>query len=191
MAYIHPTAKVHPTAIIHDNVTIGPLAVIEAYSVIGSEAEHKSYFDKARMPVHISRGVRIREYVTVNAGTVRPTIVEKYAILLRGCHVGHDAIIGVNAILSCNVLVGGHSIIGDWANLGLGSIVKQKLAIGAGVMLGMGSVATKHLEPWKVYVGSPAKYMKLNITGKERAKRQMHHMQEDIKVWEEQCKHML
>jgi UDP-N-acetylglucosamine acyltransferase len=84
--------------------------------------------------------------------------------MLRGSHVGHDCLIGDKTTLSCNVLIGGHSIVQEDVNFGLGAICHQFSVIGGGSMIGMGAIITKssNVTPFGVYVGNPAKYLKLN-----------------------------
>jgi UDP-N-acetylglucosamine acyltransferase len=161
---------IHPTAIIHANVEIGEGTIVEAYAVIGSPAEHRDYMREAPGRVVIGKNCIIREYVTINAGTVGPTVVGDDCTLLRGSHVGHDAVLGNKVTLSCNALVGGHSYVMDFSNIGLGAVIRQKLVVGPGVMLGMNACATKNLEPWGTYAGVPAKLMGQNTVGIERSK---------------------
>lgn len=46
------------------------------------------------------------------------------------------------------------------AILGTNTIVNPGVTVGEGVSTGSGTVVTKDLEPWKIYVGVPAKKMK-------------------------------
>jgi UDP-N-acetylglucosamine acyltransferase len=155
-------SRIHPTAIIYPNVTLGKNVTIEAYAVIGSPAEHRDYFFDTSGKVIIGDNCIIREYVTVNAGTHGPTVVGDNCTLLRGSHVGHDAILEDNVTLSCNAMIGGHARIMKYANIGLGATVKQRLVVGPGVMLGMNAAATMNLLPFVTYVGVPAKPLKQN-----------------------------
>lgn len=172
---IHSTAKIGPDVQLGKGVEIGPYSVIGGYTIIGDEtkisshvvigtnAEHRKFFDQ-KGHVEIGKNCRIREFVTVNAGTQSRTVIEKNCILLRGSHVGHDSHIEENVTLSCNVLVGGESHVMKHANLGLGAILHQFSLIGSWSMLGMGTVVTKHSNicPARVYVGSPAYNIKMN-----------------------------
>jgi UDP-N-acetylglucosamine acyltransferase len=180
--------KIHPTAIIHENVELGEGCVVEAYVVLGSEAEHKAYFGKPKKRVVIGKNCVIREYVTVNSGTERDTVIGDNCTLLRGSHVAHDCIVGNDVTLSCNSILGGHSEVMDHANLGLGSVVRQRLVVGTGVMLGMNAVATRNLKPWCVYMGVPAKLFKQNIVGLTRAKISEHEAHRHILEYKERCK---
>jgi UDP-N-acetylglucosamine acyltransferase len=111
-----------------------------------------------------------REFITVNAGTLKPTTLGSNIVLLRNSHVGHDSTLEDKVNLSCNVLIGGHSYIMEGANFGLGSICHQFSTIGAYSMIGMGSVVTKKsiIQPGKIYVGVPCDYLKDNTIGLDR-----------------------
>jgi len=179
---IYKDNNIHPTAIIGKDVVlgkgnkIGAYCVItgkteignnntfESFCVIGSEPEHKAYFGKPNKGVCIGDDNIIREYVTINAGCERTTQLTNNCIMLRGSHLGHDAIVESNVTISCNVLVGGHSVIGQFSNLGLGAILHQFSKIGCYSMIGMGTIVTKksNIQCFGTYVGNPAKYIKEN-----------------------------
>lgn len=181
--YIHKTAIIHPTAIIGDNNYIGPYCVIGAKSIIGSHnhftsqvsidspPEYKEYIGTG-LGVVIGDRNNFREFITINSGVNAPTLIGNDGYFMRGSHFGHDAEVGDKVTLSCNSIVGGHTIISSYANLGLGAITHQKLVIGPGCMLGAGAVAVKGQEyiPWTIFVGVPAKALKPNDLGRERAR---------------------
>jgi UDP-N-acetylglucosamine acyltransferase len=179
---------IHPTAIIGENVTlgennyIGPYCYItgdtiigdnnrfEAYCSIGTSPEHRDYFTNSAFNVIIGNNNIVREFVTINAGTIRNTILKNNTIILRNSHIGHDSIIENKVNLSCNVLIGGHSYIMEGVNMGLGSICHQFKIIGAYSMIGMGTIVTKNskIEPGNIYIGSPSRFLKENTIGLER-----------------------
>jgi len=182
--YIHPTAiigdyvqigkdnYIGPYCVIYNNTIIGDGNRFEAHSVIGSIPEHKDYFiSGTSYGVHIGNNNTIREFTTINSGTVQDTIIGNNNIILRGSHVGHDVIIENNVTISCNVLLGGHSYVMEGANMALGSICHQYSVIGAYAMIGMGGIVTKStkVEPGLIYVGNPIKFLKENKIGLERA----------------------
>lgn len=159
MNYIHETAVIYPNVILGDNVYIG------ANCIIGAPAEDKSHWGKEGKGVIIGDGVIINGNVTIDAGTVRPTSIENSAFIMKGVHIGHDAIIRQGSTLSPHVLIGGHSVVGANTNMGMGSIVHQRCEVPHGCMIGMGSIITKSskLEPNNCYVGAPVKYLRSNI----------------------------
>lgn len=180
--------KIHPLAFIDENVKLGNNNIIgpycyltgnteigdnnifQSHCVIGTPAEHRDYMRDKPGKTIIGNNNIFREFTTVHAGSSDETLLLNDIVMLRGSHVGHDSYIGNKVNLSCNTLIGGHSHIMNGANFGLGSICHQFSIIGAYSMIGMGSVITKtsRIEPGKIYVGSPAKFLKENSIGLKR-----------------------
>jgi UDP-N-acetylglucosamine acyltransferase len=174
--------NIHPTSIIGSDVKlgagnyIGPYCVIsgntvigdnnrfEAYCSIGSPAETIGYFDRYDCETIIGNNNIFREFVTINQGSTKQTIIGNKVIILRGSHVGHDSVIEDKVVIACNVILGGYSYVMEGCNLGLGTITHQFSKIGAYCMLGMGTVVTKttNILPGGVYIGSPARRIKQN-----------------------------
>lgn len=174
MDLIHPDATVHPSAYIGPYVLIGPKVTIrahvriEGFASIGTAAEIRGRMSDPPGLVEIERGVVIREYCTVNGGTGSTwTKVGVDSIMLRGSHVGHDAVIEEGVTLSCNVMVGGGACVMNGANCGLGSLIHQGCVVGSYAMLGMGCVVTKKstITPGNTYVGMPARLLGINRRG--------------------------
>ena len=181
--YIHPTSIVHPSVKLGKNNHIGPYCHIyacveigdgnhfEGYSSIGSPAEKEGFL---RLPpakhTHIGDNNTIREFVTINAGSRRPTAMGDNCLMLRGSHLSHDSVLEDNVTISCNVMIGGESHIMTGTNIGLSAVLHQFSVIGSYCMIGMGSVCTKKLEavPGWIYFGSPANVFKENKIGISR-----------------------
>lgn len=179
---IHHTAIIDNGVQLGENNYIGPYCYItgytiignnnrfEAYCSIGTPPEHRDHFDNSPFPVIIGDGNTIREFVTINTGTVRNTVLGNNIVMLRNSHIGHDSIIEDKANLSCNVLIGGHSHIMEGANFGLGSMCHQFLVIGAYSMIGMGGIVVKSsiIQPGEIHIGNPVKFLKENKIGLNR-----------------------
>jgi UDP-N-acetylglucosamine acyltransferase len=203
--YFDSTNIIHPTSIIESGVQlgsnnyIGPYCLIkagtkignnnrfEAYCSIGTPPEHKEYFTNCAFPVIIGDNNVFREYVTINAGTVKNTVIGSFVTMLRGSHIGHDSIIWDKVTLSCNVLIGGHSNIMEGANMGLGSICHQYTIIGPYSMIGMGGIIikTSKILPGKVYVGIPVKEIKDNTVGLNRSNLSEEEYNKLVKLYED------
>lgn len=182
MSFIHPTSIIGPNVELGNNNYIGPFCHIygnttigdnnhfEGYCSIGSPAEHRDFFTSKEGKTIIGNNNIFREFTTVNAGTKNITILKNNINMLRNSHVAHDCILEDKVNLSCNTLLGGHSYLMEGCNFGLGAICHQFSIIGAYSMIGMGTIVTKSssIEPGKIYVGSPAKYLKDNNIGLER-----------------------
>ena len=80
---------------------------------------------------------------------------------MKGVHVGHDAMINIEAILSCHVLIGGWVEVGFNTNIGLGAVVHQRVKIPPRCMIGMNSTVIKKSEMKEggKYAGSPIRYI--------------------------------
>jgi len=174
--FIHPTAVIGASVKIGKGNYIGAFCYIvgetvigdnnyfTAFCSVGTEPEHKSYFGKENKGVVIGNNNMFREYVTVNAGCEKPTILKDNIVMLRGSYIGHDSTINYGCTISCNVLIGGHSLLGEKVNMGLGSICHQYSKIASNSMIGMGTIITKKttINCFGVYVGNPAQYIKEN-----------------------------
>jgi len=179
--FIHPTAIIDsrakigkdnfigPFCYIGPNVTIGDGNRFEAYVSVGTAAEHRDFFRIEPGAVIIGNGGVFREFVTINGSTHGLTQIGNSVAMLRGSHIGHDAVIGDKVNLSCNVLIGGHSIIGEGANLGLAAVVHQFRVIGAYSMIGMNSTVTRNVPPFVIAFGSPCEGQKVNRVGLQRS----------------------
>ena len=182
MNYIHPTAIINDTVILGENNYIGPFCFItgntiignnnrfEAYCSVGTPAEHVDYFDNQTTLTTIGNNNVFREFVTIHSGTKSTTTLGNNIIVLNHSHIAHDSNIEDKVTISANVTLAGHCHIMEGANLAVGSICHQFQIIGAYAMIGMGSVVTKtsHIEPGNIYVGSPAKFLKINNVGLKR-----------------------
>lgn len=180
--FIHPTATVDKSVELGEGNYIGPFCYItggakignnnrfEAYCSIGTPPEHRDHWTTVPFEVIIGDNCIIREYVTINSGTVRNTILRNNVTMLRGSHIGHDSIICDKVNLSCNVLIGGHSYLMEGVNMGLASMCHQFSVLGAYSMIGMGGIVTKSSEvnPGETYVGNPVRFLKENKIGLNR-----------------------
>ncbi|UYL09546.1 hypothetical protein B9G69_003040 [Bdellovibrio sp. SKB1291214] len=174
--YIHPTAVIDETAVLGVGNYIGPYCIIgkdvvlgdnnrlEAHCSIGTPPEHRDFWHGPYQSVEVGSNCIIREYATVNSGTVSNSRIGNNVSLLHACYVAHDSIVGDNVTISGNAAMGGHCTILEGANIGLNVSIHQYSVIGHYAMIGMGTVITKKsiIEPAKTYVGNPARFLKTN-----------------------------
>ena len=76
---------------------------------------------------------KIREYVTINPGTVRwwgKTVIGNNCLFMVSSHIAHDCHVGNNVIIANNVPLGGHAIIEDNVIIGGNSAVQQFTRVG-------------------------------------------------------------
>lgn len=193
-AVIDPSAKVAATATIGaysiigadveigENTVIGPHVVISGptrigrdnkiyqFASIGEAPQDKKYGGE---PTRLEIGDRnvIREYVTVNRGTVQDAGVTRIGNdnwIMAYVHIAHDCQIGSNTIFSNNASLAGHVHIDDWAILGGFTLVHQFCKIGAHCFTAMNSVINMDVPPYIMVSGHMAKPHGLNSEGLKR-----------------------
>ena len=200
MPQIHPTAIVAPGASLADNVIVGPYcmigenvvlaagvsvrshAVVDGrttvgedtrifpFASIGLEPQDLKYRGEASELV-IGRNNRIREYVTMNPGTIGGGMVTRVGdncLFMVGAHVAHDCQIGNDVIMANNATLGGHVIVDDYAILGGLSAVHQYVRIGKHAMIGGMSGVERDVIPYGQVMGDRARLCGLNIIGMQR-----------------------
>ncbi len=186
--------RIHPTAIIGGDVVLGAGNVIGPYTVImgpctigdanwigphvciGAPPEmrggqHPAGWagDHGSGPIAIGDRNVVREFTSIQAPTTGFTRLGDDCYLMDKVHIPHDCTVEDRVTISCNVMMGGHTHLGAGSNIGLSSVIHQRIAIGRGAMIGMGSVITKHIPPFALAFGSPARVRGANIVGLTRS----------------------
>ncbi len=193
LAYVHPQAKVAKNVVIEPFVNIEKNVVIDEGTWIGSNVtimegarigknckifpgavisaipQDLKYNDEETL-VKIGDNTTIREYVTVNRGTVynHETVIGKNCLLMAYVHIAHDCIIGDNVILGNATNLAGHIEINDNAILGGMGAVHQFVKIGAHVYIGGGSLVRKDVPPFTKAAREPISYAGINSVGLRR-----------------------
>lgn len=197
---IHTTAIVDPAAKLHETVTVGPYAIIGPHVTIGAGSvvgahciidghttigQNNTFYrfcsiggmpqDKkyAGEPTRLEIGDRnmVREYVTVNTGTVQDVGVTRIGSdnwIMAYVHIAHDCQVGSQTILANGVQMGGHVHIGDWAIVGGLAAVHQFGKIGAHSMIGGSSALHKDVPPFVMGSGNPCVPVGINAEGLKR-----------------------
>ena len=160
---IAETAIVEPYAVITGPCVIGDRAYIGAHAVIGAPPQHHGTYPAPLDGKHAERGVFIgndvcvREFVTIHQGLLRPTTIGADSLIMAGCHIAHDCVIG-EAVTAGSVLVlGGFTFIDDEATFGQGCVTHPWTVIGKGAMVGLNSSVLSDVEPFAKVAGAPAK----------------------------------
>lgn len=135
-----------------------PPAYVHPTAVIGSPPEARDWrpCDPIFAP-ELGETVRISAYVTVDAGRERATIVGDRSFLMAGCHVGHDALIGVGCEIAPKAVIGGFAVLEDYVRVGIGAMILPRKTIGRGARIGAGAIVTKDVPDGEVWVGNPAR----------------------------------
>lgn len=177
--FIHHTARVHPSAILRHGCWIGPKVIIEQgavighYSVIGGAPEHSKFYDdvdgESTKGVVIERDVRIFEFVTVQSGTVEPTLLAPRAAVFQHSHISHDCFLDVDTTVCGRSSLAGFVQLLNKSIVGAHAIVHQHCVVGHFAMVGMGSALKAHVGIAQSWVGYPARQVGMNDVGIERS----------------------
>src|SRR5205814_3645616 len=132
--------RVAPHAVIERDVTIGVGCSIGAGAVIGGDPQDTKYRGE-RTTVEIGEGTTIREYVTINRGSMGTgrTVIGRDCYLMAYVHVGHDCVLEDGVTLTNLVQLAGHVHVEASASLGGSSAVHQFARIGTYAFVGGGS----------------------------------------------------
>ena len=198
---VHPTAIIDPLAKIHPSCKIGHYCVIGPQVQLGEgchlvshvtmEGPSKIGADNGFFPfssiglapqdityageptqLEIGDHNQIREFVTINRGTVKGggvTRVGNHNLIMAYTHVAHDCVVGDRVILANAATLGGHVTVEDWAVVGAMCPVHQYVRIGAHSYVGGGTTITKDVLPFsKTVAARDTHAYGLNTLGLER-----------------------
>lgn len=84
-----------------------------------------------------------------------------FSIINKQCSIGHDVIINDFCTVAPKVMLGGHVHLYDGVEVGASSSIRQQLTVETGANIGMGSVVVKPVEANTLYLGAPAKKIKV------------------------------
>jgi UDP-N-acetylglucosamine acyltransferase len=198
---IHPTAIIDPGAKIHPSSKIGPYCVVgpgvdlgenchlvahvclEGPTTIGADNRFFPFSSIGMAPQDLSyRGEptrlemgdhnEIREFVTINRGTVKGggvTRVGSDGLIMAYTHIAHDCLIGDHVLLANAATLGGHIVVEDWAQVGALCPIHHFVRIGAHSFIGGGTTVTRDVLPFSMTVAARDTHAYgLNAVGLER-----------------------
>ena len=188
-AKVHPSVKVGPYSVIGPQVEIGENTEIESHvSITGNTKigkRNKIYpfvsindpqdlkYNGEDTSLIIGDNNKIREYVTINPGTMGgggKTVIGNNCLFMISSHIAHDCQVGNNVIIANNVPLGGHAIIEDNVVIGGNSAVQQFTRIGRMAMIGGMTGVLHDVIPFGLSTGNRNSLQGLNLIGLRRAK---------------------
>ena len=197
---IHPTAVVAPGAELGTDVEIGPHSVVGSAVVVGNRTrigpqvvldgrtrigEDNLIVGQASLggppqdlsyrgePTELTIGDRntIREFVTINRGTVKGggiTRIGSDCLLMACCHVAHDCELSDRIIIGNNVLLAGHVKVEEQANVSGGAAAHHFVTIGAYSYVGGMTRIIQDAPPYMILEGHPSRVRGVNVIGLQR-----------------------
>ena len=202
---IHPTAIIDPGAELAKSVSIGPFTiigpkvfigegssigshvVIESHARLGRNCHVSSFASIGAPPqdlkfkgedtwVEIGDDVIVREYATINRGTITgigTTRVGNNSMIMAYVHIAHDCQVGKRVIMANAATLAGHVDIEDGASIGGLSAVHQFVRIGTLAIVGGMSGISQDVPPFVKAVaarqGRNRSLFGLNVIGLQRA----------------------
>ena len=175
---IGPDVEVNENTIIHSHVSISGQTIIGKenkiypFASIGNDPQDLKY-NGEKTKLIIGDNNTIREYVTINPGTIGgggKTKIGNNCLFMISSHVAHDCIVGDNVIIANNVPLGGHAIIEDNVVIGGNSAVQQFTRIGKMAMIGGMTGVLHDVIPYGLSTGNRNSLQGLNLIGLRRAK---------------------
>lgn len=196
---IHPYAVVQPGAFLDENVKVGPFAVIGehvkigsstvigsgahitgythigkncqifSYAIIGSPPQDLKYQGEESYLIIGDNNV-IREFVTINPGTVKgaKTFIGNNNLLMAYSHIAHDCKIGNENIFANAVNFAGYVQVEDRVVVGGLAAVHQFCRIGSYAIIGGCSKVVQDTPPFSLCDGRPSRIRSINFTGLRR-----------------------
>ncbi len=200
MSMIHPSAIIEEGARIGEGCEIGPFCIVGAEVVLGDRVVLKSHvvvtgdteigddtvvfsfsvlgeipqdlkFKGEKCRTVIGKRNRIREHVTVNAGTEGGggvTRIGDDGLFMAGCHIAHDAQVGDRVIVVNSAAVAGHCVLEDDVIIGGLSGIHQWVRIGRGAIIGAVTMVTNDVIPYGLVQASRGELDGLNLVGLKR-----------------------
>ncbi len=193
-ADIAPDVEIGPFAVIQGKVTIGSGTRIESHAVVGHEfgevviGKNNHFLSGASVggppqdlsykgevtKLEMGDNNTVREYATINCGTVKGGGVTKIA---NGCmfmayvHVAHDCEMGDNVIIANTTNFAGHVIVGDNVRIGGVCAFNQFVKVGRFAYIAGASNVNKDVLPYTMVqgMGEYAVSRATNKVGLERA----------------------
>ena len=200
MAQVHPSAIVEDGARLGADCIIGPFCVVGPEVVLGARVELKSHvvvtgqteigddsvvfsfsvigeipqdlkFQGEKSRLVVGNRNRIREHVTMNAGTEGGggvTRIGDDGLFMAGCHIAHDAQIGDRVIVVNSAAVAGHCVIEDDVIIGGLAGIHQWVRIGRGAIIGAVTMVTNDVIPYGLVQAPRGELHGLNLVGLKR-----------------------
>lgn len=163
--------RIGPQVVIDGNTTLGADNVVVGQAALGGAPQDLSYRGEAT-ELWIGDRNTIREFVTINRGTVKGggvTTIGSDCLLMACCHVAHDCELADRVILANGALLAGHVYVGTGASVSGASAAHHFTTIGDFAYVGGMTRVPQDVPPFMLVEGHPARVRRVNDVGLERA----------------------
>ncbi len=182
---IGPWSMIGADVTIGDGTWIGPHVIVQGptcigknnrlfqFASIGDDSQDKKYKgERDQTRLEIGDGNTIREYCTINRGTVQGGGVTRIGDdnwIMAYVHIAHDCQVGSHTVFANNTSLAGHVLVEDHVIFGGFSLVHQFCRIGAYSFSAGSTLILKDVPPYMMVSEQPAKSHGLNREGLKRA----------------------
>ena len=162
-AVIDLDCRIEPNAVIYGGSRLGARVMVGAGAVIGRPGFGWTASPEGqivRVPqlggVVIEDDVEVGPLATIDAGTLRPTVIGRGAKLDAHVHVGHNGIVGAGAIIAAQCGFAGSVEIGAGSLIGGQAGIADHVRVGAGARIAAKSGVIGDVEAGATVAGYPA-----------------------------------
>ena len=156
---------------IYGDTLIGEGTKIYPYAIIGMPPQDIGHKAEDDVKVRIGKQNILREFVTVNAGTIHgggTTRIGNDCFIMIYSHIAHDCQVGNNVIMANNATLAGHVEVGSYTVIGGMTPIHQFVKVGEGCMIGGASAISQDIPPFCLAEGNRAIVKGLNAVGIKR-----------------------
>lgn len=124
---IDPLAFVHPEAVVIGDVIVGPACYVGPGAVLRGD------FGR----IILKTGSNVQETCVVHSFPGKDVVIEEgghigHGAVLHGCHIGRNAMVGMNAVVMDGAVVGENTIVAAMAFVKAGAdVLANSLAVGS------------------------------------------------------------
>lgn len=165
---IGDNVTIHSNVTLYDHTVVKNNVVIHAGAVIGVDGlgcERERSGRLVKFPhfgkVIIEDDVEIGANCQIAKGALSDTIIGQGTKINGGSYIAHNVVVGENVWISPEVNIAGSVKILNNVTIYSGAIIREQRMIGEGAIIGMGAVVTKNVPDGEVWVGNPARELKV------------------------------
>ncbi len=166
---VGPGCRIAARATLERNVHLGRNVQVGSGSILGGPPQDLKYAGEETR-VEVGDGTIIREYATINRGTMASglTSVGRDCFIMSYVHLAHDCHLGDGVIIANATQLAGHVTIEDRAILSGLVAVHQFVKIGTHSFVGGATRVNQDVPPYVKAVGNPVELYGLNSIGLHR-----------------------
>lgn len=159
-----------PHVVVKGPTTIGKNNRIFQFASVGEDPQDLKYAGE-RTELHMGDNNTVREYATINRGTIGGGALTKIGndnLFMAYIHIAHDCQLGNDIVFANGASLAGHVNVGDHAILAGFACVHQFCTVGEHAFVGLNSVANRDVPPFMMVVGNYAEARGINKNGLRR-----------------------